>query len=306
MIIEMIKLAEVITLKNYKRKRMFLVNYFTSHKLQLFAVIYFFITMILIIFAPLIATHDPIEIISGERLLPPSKEHLFGTDINCMDIFSRTIYAYRVDILIALMGALFSFGVGVPLGIFIGYFEGEKRNIFSVVSFCIMRIMDVIQALPIFVLALVLIAAVGPSKLNIIFCIFITNLPVFLRLSKAEAVAVKNLPYIEAATIAGNSEFKKTFVHIFPNAITQSVAMISMVMGMGILLTAGISFVGAGIQVPTPEWGLMISVGARSVITGQWWPSFFPGLFMAITVFAFSMFGEAITTLFNPLERRKI
>jgi len=306
MIIGIIKLAEVIILENYKRKRIFLVKYFISNKLQLFAIVYSFITIILIIFAPLIATNDPTEIISGERLLPPSKVHLFGTDINCMDIFSRTIYAYRIDILIALMGALFSFGVGVPLGIFIGYFEGKKRSIFSVFSFCIMRIMDVIQALPIFVLALVLVAAFGPSKLNIIFCIFITNIPVFLRLSRAETIIVRSSPYIEAATIAGNSEFKKIFIHIFPNAITQSVAMISMVMGMGILLTAGISFVGAGIKAPTAEWGLMISVGARSIITGQWWPSFFPGFFMAITVFAFSMLGEAITTLFNPLERRKI
>jgi peptide/nickel transport system permease protein len=166
--------------------------------------------------------------------------------------------------------------------------------------------MDVMQAFPIFVLALLLVAAFGPNFLNIVMVITITNLPVNLRLARAEALSMREKPFVEAARASGNSELRIAFIHLMPNAMTQVIALISLVMGTGIMLTAGLSFVGAGVRIPTPEWGLMISVGAPQMITGQWWPALFPGLFMAVTIFGFSMFGQAITALLDPLERVRL
>jgi len=292
-------------MKNIIKFFCFFIAYIKDKPLQSFGFIYALLAITLSIVGPAIVPHTPIKPIQGARLLAPSKEYWFGTDANGMCIFSRTICAYRTDLLIALWGALMAFGVGTLVGIFAGYFEG-KGGIYGALSTLIMRIMDVIQAFPIFVLALVLVAAFGPNALNIIFCIFITNLPTFLRLSRAETLFIREKPFVEAAKASGNSDLRITFVHIMPNTLTQCVAMVSMVMGFGILLTAGLSFVGAGIRAPTPEWGLMISTGAPAIVTGHWWPSFFPGLFMAISIFSFSMIGETITALFDPLERKKL
>jgi len=170
----------------------------------------------------------------------------------------------------------------------------------------ILRIMDVIQAFPVFVLGLLLVAAFGPSPQNLIFMIAVANIPGNLRLARSEAISLREKDFVEAARAVGNSELRIAFHHIMPNAITPVIALLSVVMGFGILLTAGLSFVGAGVRVPTPEWGSMIASGGTTMITGQWWPSFFPGLFMALTIFGFSMLGEIITVLIDPLERIKL
>jgi peptide/nickel transport system permease protein len=222
-----------------------------------------------------------------------------------MCIFSRTIAAYRTDLVIAVVGALMALFIGAPLGIIAGYFDG-KSGFWGSISLVILRIMDVIQAFPVFVLGLLLVAAFGPSPQNLIFMIAVANIPGNLRLARSEAISLREKDFVEAARAVGNSELRIAFHHIMPNAITPVIALLSVVMGFGILLTAGLSFVGAGVRVPTPEWGSMIASGGTTMITGQWWPSFFPGLFMALTIFGFSMLGEIITVLIDPLERIKL
>jgi peptide/nickel transport system permease protein len=222
-----------------------------------------------------------------------------------MCIFSRVIAAFRTDLFIALSGALLALIVGAPTGIFAGYFDG-KGGTYGKLSMIILRFMDIIQAFPIFVLALVLVALLGPKPLNLILLIGLTNLPGNLRLARAEVLSLREKLFVEAARASGNTELRIAFGHVMPNAMTPVIALLSMVMGFGILLTAGLSFVGAGVRIPTPEWGLMIATGAPSMITGEWWPAFSPGLVMAMTIFAFSMVGEAITALFDPLERVRL
>lgn len=195
--------------------------------------------------------------------------------------------------------------IGAPLGVFAGYFDG-KKGVNGFISMVLLRFEDVIQAFPIFVLGLLLVAAFGPHPFNIILVIFIINHISNLRLTRTEVLALREKAFVEAARAAGNSEWKIAFLHIMPNALNQSIGLLSMVTGYGILLTAGLSFVGAGVKVPTPEWGSMISIGAPSMLTGHWWPSFFPGIIMAITVFAFSMLGQAATALLDPLERVRL
>jgi len=260
------------------------------------------IALLLAIIGPYIVPHSPTTGVPGDQLLPPSSKYWFGTDSNAMDIFSRVIAAFRTDLLIALCGALLAMAIGAPLGMLAGYFDGRGGG-FGILSMIILRIMDVLQAFPIFVLGLLLVAAFGSSPLNLIVVIAITNIPANLRLARGEALTLRDKTFVEAARASGNSELRIAYRHVMPNAMSPVIALLSMVMGFGILLTAGLSFVGAGVRVPTPEWGSMIAIGAPQMVTGQWWPSIFPGLFMAITIFGFSMVGQAITALLDPLER---
>jgi peptide/nickel transport system permease protein len=222
-----------------------------------------------------------------------------------MCIFSRVLAAYRTDLLVAFFGALVALVIGAPLGAFTGYFDGRKTFL-GCLGMLILRFIDVIQAFPIFVLALLFVAAFGPNELNLIVALGIAYIPGNLRMARSETLTLRESVFVEAARASGNSDLQISFRHLMPNALTSVIALFSMNMGFGILLTAGLSFVGAGVRVPKPEWGSMIAVGAPQMITGQWWPSFFPGIFMALTVFAFSMSGEALTALLDPLERVRL
>lgn len=286
-------------------KDSYFVDYLRHNWLHAFGVVYLLIAVIMAAIGPMIVPHLPTLSITGAQLLPPSAEYWFGTDINGMDIFSRCIAAFRTDLLIALTGALLSLIIGAPVGVFVGYFDG-RGGVCGFLSMFILRFEDVLQAFPIFVLGLLLVAGFGPNPINIIIAIFAINHISNLRLTRAEVLSLRDKPFVEAARASGNSDLRIAFLHLMPNVMTPAIALLSMVTGYGILLTAGLSFVGAGVQVPTPEWGLMISAGAPSIITGQWWPALFPGLFMAVTIFSFSMAGEAATALLDPLNRVKL
>jgi peptide/nickel transport system permease protein len=201
-----------------------------------------------------------------------------------------------------MAGAFLAFGVGYPLGIFAGYFDG-RQGPHAMLSLAMLRLMDVLQSFPIFVLGLLLVAIYGPHPINLILLIGLSNLPGNLRMARTEAITIREKAFVDAARAAGASELRIAFSHIAPNALAPVISLLSVVMGFGILLIAGLSFVGAGIRAPTPEWGSMIAIGGKTMITGQWWPSVFPGLVMAITVFGFSMVGQIITAFVDPLER---
>lgn len=285
-----------------KIRNSYLAFYLRSRPLQAFGVAVTLISLLLVVIGPYIVPHSATVGTPGDQLLPPSLKYWFGTDVNGMDVFSRTIAAYRTDLSIVLGGALLALGVGFPLGILAGYFDGTKGP-YGFLSTIILRVMDILQAFPIFVLGLLLVAIFGPSPLNLILLIGVSNLPGNLRLARSEVITLREKSFVEAARAAGNSELRIAFVHVAPNALVPVISLLSVVMGFGILLIAGLSFVGAGVRAPTPEWGSMIATGGKSMITGEWWPSVFPGFFMAVTIFGFSMVGEIITALVDPLER---
>lgn len=283
----------------------FLIRYLRSNPLQFGATLYICVAVILVILGPWIVPHPPTVSNTSAQLLPPSRTYPFGTDINGMCVFSRTICAFRTDLFIALGGALLALVVGAPLGVFAGFYGG-RRSVGGAFSTFIMRFMDVLQAFPIFVLALILVARFGPRPINIIFLIGITNLPSNLRMARGEALMLRERTFVEAARATGNREVKIAFSHLLSNCLTPVISLLSLVMGFGILLTAGVSFVGAGVRIPTAEWGLMIATGAPQMLTGEWWTVFFPGAVMGVTIFAFSMTGQAVTSLLDPLERVKL
>lgn len=260
---------------------------------------------LLAIFAPLIAPFDPQVADASGFLQPPSARNLFGTDNVGMDVFSRAIYAPRIDLTIALLGTVFSALIGTTLGAFAGYYA-KSRGPRLWVSVAVMRAADVVQAFPVFVFAIALVAALGQSIQTVVIAIAFVNAPIYLRLMRAQVMSLSSMRYVEAGQVNGLNDLQNIVRHVAPNAMAPILAQLSVSIGWGILLTAALSFVGAGVRAPTPEWGSMIAMGFQNVVTGQWWPSLFPGLMLAITVFGFSLVGASVEVLADPARRRQL
>lgn len=263
------------------------------------------IIVFLAIFAPWIAPFDPVRANPSVYLQPPGWPYLMGTDATGMDIFSRVIYAPRIDLAIALAGTVSSALIGVTLGAIAGYYE-TVRGWGAFGSGFIMRAADVIQAFPVFVFAIALVAVMGQSVQSLVIAIAFVNAPIYLRLMRAQTLAVRRMRYVEAAYVAGVSNMTNLRRHVVPNAIAPVLAQLSINVGWAVLLTAALSFIGAGVEAPTPEWGSMIAMGYQNIVTGHWWPSIFPGLALALTVFAFALIGSSIETLADPARRRAL
>jgi peptide/nickel transport system permease protein len=258
--------------------------------------------MVLALFGPAIAPY-PTQAPAGPSLLPPNAQFWFGTDVSGLDIFSRVLAAPRIDITIALVSTIIAFVFGVALGVISGFFARAAGlpNIFSV---GIMRAADIFQAFPIFVFALALVGFSGPSTRNVITALAFLNIPFFLRLTRGAVLQMRNRTFVEAARCAGNSELRVAFIHVMPNSLAPALVHFSTTIGFSILLTAGLSFVGAGVPPPTPELGLMIQAGAQNMMTGHWWTALFPGLALAVTVLGFSLFGDNLRVYLDPVNRR--
>ena len=222
------------------------------------------------------APHDPI--------------HWFGTDDTGLDIFSRVVAAPRTDVTIAVAANLAS----LVLGTLLGLFAGTARPVFAA---CVMRVSDLVQAFPVFITGMILVTLAGRSNATIVLTLALLYTPIYVRLTRSEVLAQRTRGFVEAARALGKSEAEIALRHILPNALAPALIQASVTIGFAILLTAGLSFVGAGVRPPTPEWGLMIADGADQMAQGEWWPSLFPGLAVSLTVFGYAAFG-------NGLERR--
>ncbi len=257
------------------------------------------------IFAPIFAPFDPIKSDAKNYLKAPQWPYLMGTDATGMDVFSRVLYAPRVDLAIALLGTLLSAILGVILGAIAGFYDSSgKAAGFS--SAFIMRSADVVQAFPVFVFAIAVVAVLGQSIQSLVMAIAFVNAPIYLRLMRSQCLSIRRMRYVEAAYIAGTSDIKIILSHVIPNSIAPLLAQLSVNIGWAILLTSALSFIGAGVEAPTPEWGSMISMGFQNIVTGHWWPSIFPGLALALTVLGFALVGSSIEILADPVRTRKL
>jgi len=168
-----------------------------------------------------------------------------------------------------------------------------------------MRIADVIQSFPVFVLGMALVVLTGQRIENVVLAIAIVNAPVYARIVRSQALYVSQRLFVEGARAAGASNLRIVFKHVLPNCLGPIFAMSSITIGTAMLLTAGLSFIGAGVAPPTPEWGSMISLGASSLTTGEWWPSVFPGAMLAITVMGFGLIGDSLAEITDPRRSRR-
>jgi peptide/nickel transport system permease protein len=217
----------------------------------------------------------------------PSAAHPFGTDASGRDVLARVLAAGRLDLIIGFLGVMISFVIGGALGVLLG----ASRSRWSGVS---MRAIDAIQAFPLLIFALALLAFLGQSVSTIIYAVAFVNIPIFIRLVRSEAMAVSEMPFIEAARAVGNPRWRVLARHLLPNVLTAAMTQLTTAIGIAILLTGGLSFLGVGVQPPDAEWGSLIQQGTQSLTTGQWWLSVFPGIALLITVIALQMIGEGL------------
>jgi len=252
--------------------------------------------IIMAIFGPYLVPFDPVATGAGPALKPPSLTHWFGTDHLGRDVFSRVVVATRLDLLISVSAVALSFVFGSILGSLSGYFGGWTDRIAG-------RFMDTIMAFPLFVLAMGIVAAAGNSVENIVYATAIINLPFYARMARAEVSIRRNVGFVQAARLSGNSELRVLFGHIFPNTLPPMMVQISLNMGWAILNAAGLSFIGLGVQPPTPEWGIMVAEGANFIISGEWWLVVFPGSALMLAVFTFNLIGDGLRDLVDPQRR---
>lgn len=222
-----------------------------------------------------------------EALQSPSSRHPFGTDRSGLDVFVRVFQAPRIDLSIVLLGV----GLGAIIGVLLGVMTGFSRGPIGEVS---MRIADIVQAFPLLILAIALVSLAGNDLKNVVFVLAFVNVPVFLRLTRSRVLTVREQRFIEASVALGNSKTRLISRHILPNTLGPAVVQFGVSMGYGILTLAGLAFLGVGVQLPTPEWGSMILTGSTNITTGQWWISVFPGIALALAVFAFNLVSEGV------------
>lgn len=231
-----------------------------------------------------------------QRMLPPSAEHILGTDGMGRDVLSRLVLGSRIALLIAFVTVFFSMIIGVPLGLCAGYY-GKK------LSQIIMRITDVFLAVPQLVLALVFATIMRPSVSTAMLALIITYWPLFCRVVYSETRRIAASPFVDALEAAGCSSSRILFMHILPNVMPVIIIRATIGMGVTILVAAALGFLGLGAVPPTPEWGLMIAESQRYLPSG-WWISVFPGAAILLTVLAFNLIGDSLRDAIDPRLRR--
>lgn len=244
------------------------------------------------IFAPLIAPHDPFKTDYGISMMPPSVEHPAGTDLYGRDILSRIIYGSRISLAVGFtsvfVGALF----GVTLGIISGFFGGFLDGL-------IMRTSDVLFAFPGILLAIAIVAILGPGLVNVVVAVSIFSMPTFARIVRGSTLALKESLYVRAATSLGASKKRLMFVHILPGTLSGVIIYFTMRIGTSIITAASLSFLGLGAQPPTPEWGAMLAE-SRDYIGVADHMTIFPGIAIFLTVLFFNLFGDGLRAALDP------
>ena len=241
------------------------------------------------IFAPLLTPYDPLKGNFQENLMAPSRLHLFGTDATGRDVFTRTLFATRLDLQIGLITTYAPFLVGLILGTIAGYFGGWFDLI-------LMRVVDIAIAFPFIVLIIVILAILGPGIQNMYIAVFLLAWTMYARLSRAEMLVVREQEYIMAARALGYPPLKIIFRHALPNVISSSIVFSMSDIVLNIMLAASISFLGMGVQPPTPEWGAIVTEG-RDFLLRAWWISTLPGIFIVVTGLGFSFIGDGLARL---------
>jgi peptide/nickel transport system permease protein len=241
---------------------------------------------------PLIAPYDPLAMEMRDRLLPPSAAHLFGTDDFGRDILSRIIYGARISLQVGMIAVGIAGSIGITLGLVAGYFGGFIDGL-------IMRVMDVIFAFPAILLAITIMALLGPSTANVMIAIGIVYIPIFARIVRGTTLALKALDYVEAARACGSTAWRILWGHILPGTWGEITVQVTLSLAYAILAEAALSFLGLGTQPPEPSWGSMLSFGREWVREAPWF-SFFPGLAIFITVLSLNLVGDGWRDALDP------
>lgn len=273
--------------------------FFRRDRLAMASLIIILLLALVTIFAPALTPYaneglgDPNL---ANKFLPPSSEHLFGTDSLGRDLVARMMFGARTSLSIGLLVVVVAVLIGVPLGAVAGYFGGWIDEV-------IMRVTDIFLAFPPLLLAIGIAAALGPSFINSMLAIALTWWPWYTRLVRAQAISLRERSFVEAARGIGVKNLTIIRRHILPNVFTPVMVQATLDIGSAILTAAGLSFIGLGTQPPTADWGVMINEGRLYVLSGRWWIATFSGLAIFITTLAFNLLGDGVRDAADPRTR---
>jgi peptide/nickel transport system permease protein len=257
------------------------------------------IVMILMaIFADFVAPYDPVKNSFADMTQAPGWAHLLGTDQFGRDMFSRIIYGARTALFVGFASAFVGGGIGLVLGVGSAYFGGRIDLIFQ-------RVMDIFMAFPLIIMALAVVSIFGTGAQNVIIAITIPFIPRCARVVRSSALAIREMPYVDAARANGFSHARIILRHMVPNVMAPFLIMITAFVGQAILLEASLSYLGLGVQEPTPAWGLMLQGGAEEYALSAPWMAIFPGLAITLAVFGFNLFGDAVRDVLDPKLRSR-
>ncbi|MBN1621397.1 MAG: ABC transporter permease [Endomicrobiales bacterium] len=265
---------------------------FKQNKLAITGLVLILILAFLAVLAPFISPFDPAEQNLAYRLESPSFSFLLGTDDLGRDVLSRMFYGIRISLTVGLVAVFISVIIGTVLGLVSGYFGGWTDTI-------IMRLVDIMLCFPTFFLILLVIAFLEPNIYNVMIVIGFTSWPGLTRLVRAETLSLREREFIQAAELLGLSRWRIFFVHLLPNVFSPIIVSATLGVGIAILTESGLSFLGLGVQPPTPSWGQMLTSG-KDYIHIAWWLSLFPGLAILITVLSFNLLGEGLRDVLDP------
>jgi peptide/nickel transport system permease protein len=248
------------------------------------------------IFAPFITVYDPLTTNAAVSLARPSMAHWLGCDFMGRDVYSRIVYGARISLAVSVGSMLLGSSVGVTLGLLSGYLLGW----FDLIT---QRFLEMMQALPLLVMAIIMAAALGPSLHNTIFAIAIPLVPYVARVIRANTLSLREQPFVEAAKAIGMSETRIALRHILPNTLAPLIVLATAQLGSTILTESSLSFLGLGVPEPHPSWGRMLSESAAEYVRTAPWLVIFPGMAISFVVFGTNLLGDALRDLLDPRQR---
>lgn len=265
-----------------------------KNKMAMLGLVILIILVVLALFADVISDYETVVIKQNlsNRLVPPNSENWLGTDEFGRDIFARLIHGARVSLKVGILAVGLSIIIGGTLGAIAGFYGGYIDNV-------IMRIMDIFLAVPSILLAIAIVSALGPSIINLMIAISISSVPRYARIVRASVLSIRDQEFIEAAKAIGASNARIIFKHIIPNSLAPVIVQGTLGVASAILSTAGLSFIGLGIQPPDPEWGSMLS-GGRQYLRYAWWVTTFPGVAIMITILSLNLLGDGLRDALDP------
>jgi peptide/nickel transport system permease protein len=268
---------------------------FSKNRLSWVGLVLLAAIVLIAVFAPLIAPHDPLEQNIVSRLEPPSAEFWLGTDSYGRDVLSRLIYGSRISLVVGFLAILIAMSIGATVGILAGYIGGPFDQL-------VMGLLDVMLSFPTLLLGLMIAAMLGASLENLIIAIAITEIAPFARIARAPTISLKQRDFVEAGRALGFGPIRIMRVHILPNMISDVVVMGSLWMASAIRTEASLSFIGLGVPPPAATWGGMIREGFENILDA-WWLAVFPSLAILLTVLALNLLGDALRDAIDPKLR---
>jgi ABC-type dipeptide/oligopeptide/nickel transport system permease subunit len=289
---------EAALLKTQESLTVAALHAFLRHRSGMLGLIIVLILLGLSLAAPLLAPHDPLAMTTGDRFAPPSAQYPMGADEFGRDIFSRLLYGGRVAFMVSSISIALATIVGVTLGAVAGYLQGW----FDAVS---MRVLDAILAFPAILLAIVILAVLGPGILNAMLAVAIVNIPAFARLARANVLVEKHKEYVTAARAVGATSARILFRAILPNSLATIIVRVTVAFAGAVLLESSLSFLGLGVPLPAPSWGSMLSIG-RTYMNYAPWYSIAPGLAIMFLVLGVYLLGDGLRDVLDPRRQKSI